>query len=1444
MPDHTLRSSVVSVPGPSTATLLAVALASAAGADTITWSGGTDDVWGTAGNWDGGVVPGSDDIASFDDDDDGGTADLNGGDETIGGLLFDVTTGFTITDGAGTGSLTLVASADITNSGAGTVDFVDVDLDLAGDLTITNSGGDMTFDSDTTIQFESSSNSLLTIGGSGNVIIEGIISESGSGTGFLLKEDAGTLTLSGANTFNGGVTLAGGTILLGDADGLGTGDLSVTASASLGATGGAIAGVDNGIILNSGTTLNVVGSENLELTGLIRGSGQMLVNFDDGSDVLDLGGENTFEGGVVLTTGTLELGDDDALGVGRLTVAAAADGDGNLQSGTGDDTLNLANDVSIAATSILNVQGANGLELSGTITGDGGIDVGFSAAKFLTLSGTNTYTGDTRIQTDGSGIIVGDDAALGTGTLQVDPGSGGAVEGVLQASEDGIALPNDVEITDADDQLTVSGTSSLTLAGTISGSGALEFDGGGDMILRLTGTNTYSGGTTLSNGTLLFGNDEAIGTGGLTIDDGTIGVFNDSVTLDEAVTLGGDFSVADLGGETLTLSGAVDFGGAARTITTENDENFIISGALSNAAGTGLTKAGDGVLILDADNSGFASGVDLAAGSLGVGDDDAIGSADLDVTGDASIFAFGAGIDISEGIDLADGVTFTVTGANNLTLSGVINDGGSSDSIVQMSGTGILALGAGGANTFGGGVVLNSGEISLEGDGALGDGDVTVNGGTISTDTGGLAAISNDFDLASSLTLQGSENLSFSGIFSGAGGLTLRMDALADDVTLSGANTFTGDVAVTSGTLVLAGGSALADTVQLTLSDDADAELELSASETIGGLAGGGASGGNVVLGANTLTLSGSTDTVYAGVISGTGGLALTGSGIFQYDGAGTFTGATSIANGATLAGGGAVGGDLSVTDGGIFSVGDSTTAADFAIGGNLNVASGGTLALTLNVPTSTFDVIDVTGTATLASGSILDADLVTTGTYLSSGQQFTVLEADGGITDNGVLVQTDSATLTFSLAVDDAFENGDTSLSIEAFRAANAFSDPTYVSAGNNRRIGVAVDELVTIADAAGGSGEAANLVAQLQALDADDLNTALGELTPIEANVTTAIGTSNVSEFMSVQADYLAARRDGTTDLFMAGVGPGSLASAQDDPVLLAEAIAAEDEAADDDRAWGTYARLYGVSSDLDSADNRTGYEADSFGGQIGIDRRVSERLVIGLGLGFNNTDADLRDLAGDTEVDTFRIGPYATYSGDDWWLDASFTYGMSDYEQNRNVNIPGQGAQVARGDYDGEEYTAYLGGGFDVEMDGGWSLRPAASLRWSSFDYDAYTETGASPANMTVLDRSQDSLQGRLTASARYTVEGRTLKLVPELTAGLAYEFMDYDEVQARFAAGTTPFTLDVGSPEDLGVVLGAGVTLLREGYWSVYLRYEGLITDNGDGHGVLGGFTIRF
>ncbi len=224
--------------------------------------------------------------------------------------------------------------------------------------------------------------------------------------------------------------------------------------------------------------------------------------------------------------------------------------------------------------------------------------------------------------------------------------------------------------------------------------------------------------------------------------------------------------------------------------------------------------------------------------------------------------------------------------------------------------------------------------------------------------------------------------VSFNGAISGVGGIR---KIGGGTVVLGTANSYQGATEVHAGTLRAGTTAALPNGTAVWLANVAGAVLDLNGyNQTIGELTGGGASGGNISLGAATLTVGSGT---YGGVISGSGGLTKTGSGTLTLNRAQSYTGATNVT-------------------GGTLRYGVSNLLHDSS---HVTV-SGGTAVLDLQ------DYSDQVGNVTLAGGLITGtgaAQLTSTGTagfQLQSGRVEAIL---GGAT--ATLAKTTAGTVTLA---------------------------------------------------------------------------------------------------------------------------------------------------------------------------------------------------------------------------------------------------------------------------------------------------------------------------------------------------------------------------------------------------------------------------------------------
>jgi autotransporter-associated beta strand protein len=200
---------------------------------------------------------------------------------------------------------------------------------------------------------------------------------------------------------------------------------------------------------------------------------------------------------------------------------------------------------------------------------------------------------------------------------------------------------------------------------TLSGSNGITTGSlrkGGTGSLTINTANSYAGGTTLNAGTLIIGNNSALGSGGLLINGGWLQPAGGPITLANSINAGGDFAI---GGDvnSLTVNGLVGLSSTGTTTITVNGTGGV---AFNNVVtGNNLVKSGTGMLTLGAVNS-FTGGVTVSQGTLQLTGGTAAG-ANAITLGDAN------------------------TGANNIQLT-VTNPAIANDIIVANQGTSGVTL--------------------------------------------------------------------------------------------------------------------------------------------------------------------------------------------------------------------------------------------------------------------------------------------------------------------------------------------------------------------------------------------------------------------------------------------------------------------------------------------------------------------------------------------------------------------------------------------------------------------------------------------------------------------------------------------------------------------------------------------------------------------------------
>ncbi len=330
--------------------------------------------------------------------------------------------------------------------------------------------------------------------------------------------------------------------------------------------------------------------------------------------------------------------------------------------------------------------------------------------------------------------------------------------------------------------LAFSRSDSVTFSGSVSGTGTLSQNGSGTLIL--TGTNAYTGGTTVSDGVLSVGTDAKLGnaSGGLTVQGGELlstGLIFSSSRLVALNAIRPANILAAATGTTANYSGVLSGGGSLQVGDGTNAGTVVLlSGA--NAYSGGTTVLGGATLRIDADAElGNASGgITLKGGKLVITDDG---------FSTARTLTLGLGINTLTAPDsnIPRFTTFTglITGAGALTVGDPIN-----------SAKFFATLTNAGNDYAGGTTIMGGATLKVGTDGELGNtgGGLTLRGGTLQTTVDGFAsarAIALESGAGVNTLASESGVATYTGVIAGVGGLTI---AGGGTVVLAGNNTYNG----------------------------------------------------------------------------------------------------------------------------------------------------------------------------------------------------------------------------------------------------------------------------------------------------------------------------------------------------------------------------------------------------------------------------------------------------------------------------------------------------------------------------------------------------------------------------------------------------------------------------------------------------------------------------
>ena len=883
-----------------------------------------------------------------------------------------------------------------------------------GDIFLKNTGTSSSNDAGITITSKSAK--ISTQGG--DIMIEG----SGSGStnnlhGVAIDEGAKIFAGDDGSTF-GSVSIigTGSKFASGDynfglwLDGIGTNINSSGGNVTLLGTGGgtATSAGNFGLVVTSGAVVSAGGIGVVSVTGV--GSANVLGGGNMGLRVDGAGSLITSSGGQVTVNGTGGGSGNGGYNHGILVAnggAILAGGAGNVsvfgQAGINDTGGNNYGILISSASAKISSSGGN-VSVTGTGGGSGAGDYNYGVKVSSTASITSAINGNVSVTGTGGGsslstigfnlgIFLTESSAIkssGTGTLSIT-GNGGlnsggnynhgiliGVSNLVQAGSGGITITGNKTTGATSYGIGMDQTTLATTAGT---GGQISFSANGIYLgntakIETTGIASLNSSESISGTGIVVANN-------LTLAASTgISINTHIATLAAVSNTTGDIVIGQYGNLNLP------------SITAPGKLSIISTGAITQQSGSSLSVNGESLfnagasIVLESGSNDFVGAVTLkntGANNVSINDANAIIIASSNVgSGNLNINAVGisqTGPIIQQAT--AGAATFNA-GAGPLTLLNSAND---FTGTVSINNSGSFAVQLGDANALQLGTILSGGSVSITAQGALTSSSTGSIENTAALNLTGatLGTVSQPISILNTAGLNATST--------GNGNIFLK--ALTNTIQVISLNAGNGTITLEGGNFISSASEIIHDNSSINLNGGA---WDLNNyTETVASISGSS----NILLGAGSLTVSGSTLDNYSGTLSGTGNFTRTGSGSTTFLSANTFTGKTFVLGGSLI---------LNANQASDFIV-DGGTLTGSATIGKLEAKSGsvspslllskgislsGQSVLNLTIrgtsPGAGYDQITNHGTVTLG-----DATLNLSGSFnLKTGEELILVNNDG----------------------------------------------------------------------------------------------------------------------------------------------------------------------------------------------------------------------------------------------------------------------------------------------------------------------------------------------------------------------------------------------------------------------------------------------------------------
>ena len=261
--------------------------------------------------------------------------------------------------------------------------------------------------------------------------------------------------------------------------------------------------------------------------------------------------------------------------------------------------------------------------------------------------------------------------------------------------------------------------------------------------------------------------------------------------------------------------------------------------------------------------------------------------------------------------------------------------------------------------------------------------------------------------------------------------------------------------------------------------------------------------------------------------------------------------------------------------------------------------------------------------------------------------------------------------------------------------------------------------------------------------------------------------------------------------------------------------------------------FVKVAGNWGNVDKTSLQDAYDYDAWSILAGADYRVTDALVAGGALSYEDTRSRFDNSLGHVDAATWSVAGYATYSSGPWYVDGYLSYGHIDYDTARTILVPSNNPLIptivsnATASPSGDQWSLSAGTGYNMALANNYMLVPFARLGYINVKNKAFSENESGTGlGLAINERTLESLQTGLGATISTTFNTAHGVFGPYFTAQWVHEFKnDNPSIVAKFVNDPNNFQFFIPTAEptrDYGVFIVGSTATLPNGF-SGFLQF---------------------